>query len=132
MATYGFDESTGLLAPDAPGNDNRAVLTNVTHSSQAKFGRTLSRNGRTSLVTVTDSACLDLNNAMGLSAWAYAASWTSDWNTLLFKVRSGDFTQPLGANSNLGQAQRHRAHQQFRPERNLGTAICRETYSPSW
>lgn len=103
VAAFGFDESSGTQVLDASGNGNHGTLSNVTRSSQSKFGRALSFNGSNSLVTVGDSDTLDLTNGVTLSAWVYPTSWANDWKTLIMKERSGGLVYTLNANSDAGQ-----------------------------
>ncbi len=103
VAAYGFDETSGTQVLDASGNGNHGSLSNATRSSEAKFGRALSFNGSNSLVTIADSASLDLTNGMTLSAWVYPTSWANGWKTLIIKERSGGLAYSLNANSDAGQ-----------------------------
>jgi PKD repeat protein len=103
VAAYGFDETGGTQALDSSGRGNHGTLSNATRSSQAKFGRALSFNGSNSLVTVADSAALDLTNGMTLSAWVYPTSWASGWKTVIMKERSGGLAYTLNANSDAGR-----------------------------
>jgi hypothetical protein len=63
VAAYGFDETSGTQVLDASGRGNHGTLSNVTRTTQAKFGQALYFNGTSSLVTVPDSASLDLTGA---------------------------------------------------------------------
>jgi PKD repeat protein len=102
VAAYGFEETSGTQVLDASGNVNHGTLTNVTRSTQGKFGGGLSFNGTNSLVTVPDSPSLDLTNALTLSAWVYPTDWATSWKTVIQKERSGGLTYALNANSGAG------------------------------
>ena len=99
VAAYGFEETSGTQAQNASGQANHGTHNNGTRTTSGKFGRALSFNGSSSVVTVNDSASLDLTNAMTLSAWVHPTSWASGWKTVLQKGRSGGLAYALNANS---------------------------------
>jgi hypothetical protein len=103
VAAYGFEETSGTQVLDVSGNGNHGTLSNVTRSTQGKFGGALSFNGTNSLVTVPDSASLDLTQGLTLSAWAYPTTWASSWQNVLLKERSGGLVYALNASSDAGQ-----------------------------
>jgi PKD repeat protein len=103
VAAYGFDETNGTQVLDASGNGNHGTLSNVTRTTQAKFGRALYFSGSNSLVTVSDSSSLDLTTGMTLSAWVYPTTWASGWKSLLMKESSGGLAYALSANSAADQ-----------------------------
>lgn len=103
VAAYSFEEITGTPAQDASGQANQVTLKKVSRTSSGKFGLALSFNGSNSLVTVNDSASLDLTNAMTLSAWVHPTSWASGWKTVLQQERSGGLAYALNANSHTNQ-----------------------------
>jgi hypothetical protein len=103
VAAYGFDETSGSQVLDASDNGNHGTLSNVTRATQGKFGNALAFNGTNSLVTVPDSASLDLTNALTLSAWVYPTDWATSWRTIIQKERSGGLTYALNANSGVGR-----------------------------
>jgi hypothetical protein len=84
VAAYGFEEASGTTVVDESGSGNTGTLTNATRTASGRFGRALSFNGTSALVTVADSASLDLTNAMTFSAWVNPSS-LSDWRTILLK-----------------------------------------------
>ncbi|MFY9972760.1 MAG: hypothetical protein WAK53_00780, partial [Chromatiaceae bacterium] len=45
VAAYGFEETSGTQVLDVSGNGNHGTLSNVTRSTQGKFGGALSFNG---------------------------------------------------------------------------------------
>ncbi|MFY9973341.1 MAG: LamG-like jellyroll fold domain-containing protein, partial [Chromatiaceae bacterium] len=98
-----FEETSGTQVLDVSGNGNHGTLSNVTRSTQGKFGGALSFNGTNSLVTVPDSASLDLTQGLTLSAWAYPTTWASSWQNVLLKERSGGLVYALNASSDAGQ-----------------------------
>jgi hypothetical protein len=87
VAAYSFDEGSGTTAADLSGNGNTATLTGVTFAS-GKYGSAVSLNGTSSLVTIPDSASLDLSSGMTLEAWVRATSFASS-QTLVAKERPG-------------------------------------------
>ena len=70
IAAYSFEEGTGTATVDASGQLNTGTLNGgVTWSTAGKYGKAVSFNGTSGMVTVADKASLDLTNAMTLSAW---------------------------------------------------------------
>jgi hypothetical protein len=84
VAAYGFEETSGTTAVDDSGSGNTGTLANATRTASGRFGRALSFNGTNALVTVADSASLDLTNAMTFSAWVNPSNLSS-WRTILLK-----------------------------------------------
>jgi hypothetical protein len=99
VAAYGFDEGAGSAAMDASGNGNNGSLTGTTWVATGKFGAALSFNGTSSLVTVPDSASLDLTNGMTVEAWVRPTS-SSGWHTILLKESTGTFAYALYSHNN--------------------------------
>ena len=64
VAAYGFDEGSGTTVTDASGNGNNGTVANGTWSTAGKFGGALSFNGTSSVVTVPNSASLQLSTWM--------------------------------------------------------------------
>lgn len=89
VAAYGFNEGTGTAVTDSSGKGNAGTIANGTWASSGRFGKALSFNGSNSMVTVKDSASLDLTTGMTLEAWVYPQGSLSDWRTILMKEQSG-------------------------------------------
>jgi hypothetical protein len=84
QAAYGFEEGSGTTAGDVSGKSNSGTISGATWSANGKFGKALSF-GSGSMVTVNDSASLDLTGAMTLEAWVYPTALNGSWMNLIFK-----------------------------------------------
>src|SRR5713101_8163184 len=71
VAAYSFNEGTGTTVADSSGNSNTGTITGATWTTQGKFGNALVFNGTSALITITDSASLQLTTGMTLEAWVY-------------------------------------------------------------
>jgi Concanavalin A-like lectin/glucanases superfamily/Viral BACON domain len=98
VAAYGFEETSGAGVLDASGTGNSGTLTGATRITTGKNGRALSFTGTGNLVTVPDSASLDLVR-MTLEAWVYPTSLGTAWRTVMLKERPGDLAYGLYANT---------------------------------
>src|SRR5712691_1746630 len=87
VAAYSFDDGSGSSASDLSGNGNTATLHGATWTT-GKYGGAVSFNGTSSLVTVPDSASLDLSSGLTLEAWVRATSFAPS-QTLIAKERPG-------------------------------------------
>ena len=82
----------------APGN--AGTTSNTAWSTAGRFGGALSFNGTNALVTVPDSASLDLSAGMTLEAWVKpSASMASSWQAILVKEQTQELVYGLYANS---------------------------------
>jgi hypothetical protein len=100
VAAYGFDETSADTAVlDASGNANHGSFLNARRVTRAKFGQALAFKGSNSLVTVSDSASLDLTTGMTLSAWIFPFTELSNWKSIITKERTGGLAYALHANS---------------------------------
>ena len=102
VASYGLDAGSGATAADQSGNGNNGTLTNATWAGAGagRFGNALSFNGTNAFVNVPHSSSLALTSAMTMEAWIRPTTLTvSDWNTVLFKERSGYYGWALYANT---------------------------------
>ena len=66
VAAYGFDEGSGTTVTDASGNGNNGTITGATWATAGKYGKALSFNGSSALVTIPDAASLHLSTGMTL------------------------------------------------------------------
>lgn len=99
VAAFSFDEGSGSAASDASGNGNHATLSGATWTAAGRFGGALQFNGTSSMVTVPDSASLDLTTGMTLEAWVYPTVQPSGWRTVITKETSGGVVYYLHAGS---------------------------------
>jgi fibronectin type 3 domain-containing protein len=102
VAAYGFDTGSGTVAPDQSGNGNNGTLTNATWAGAGagKYGDAVSFNGTNAYVSVPHTASLALTTAMTLDAWVKPTTLSAgDWNTVVFKERTGYYGWALYANT---------------------------------
>jgi large repetitive protein len=85
VAAYSFDEGTGTTANDLSGNGNTGTVVNATWTSAAKYGNALVFNGTNSMVTIPNSASLQLTSAMTLEAWVNPAVVANRWTDVIYK-----------------------------------------------
>lgn len=88
VAAYGFEEASGTQVIDASGNLNHGTLSGAVRVNMKSFGKALKFNGVDNLVTVEDSASLDLTKGMTVMAWVHPTAWLSNWATVVFKEQS--------------------------------------------
>ena len=96
VASYGFEEPVGTSVVDESGG-NDGVVEGPERTGSGRFGRALSFDGDDDLVTVPDSASIDLTTGMTLEAWVKPEAAT-DWRTVIFKESAGHSAYALYAN----------------------------------
>src|SRR5262249_27419290 len=101
VAAYGFDEGTGTTVTDASGNGNSGTITNATWSTSGKYGKALSVNGTSALVTIPNSASLQLSNGMTLEAWVNPTNVNSVWRDVIYKANDNYYLE--GTTTNAGR-----------------------------
>jgi hypothetical protein len=94
VAAWGFEETGGTATADASGNGHTGTLVNGPARVAGRYGQGLSFDGVNDLVTVADSALLDLTTGMTLSAWVRPTT-TSGWRTVLLKEAPGTLAYGL-------------------------------------
>src|SRR6266550_3488691 len=99
VAAYAFDEGAGTTTSDASGSANTATISGATWNVNGKFGKALSFNGSSSLLTVPDAASLDLTTGMTLEAWLYPTT-LSGWRTAILKRTTSGLAYSLYAHNN--------------------------------
>jgi PKD repeat protein len=99
VAAYGFNEGTGTAVRDSSGNSNNGASSGTTWLPTGRFGKALSFNGSSSLVSVADSNSLDLTNGMTLEAWVYPTVALSSWRSVIAKEQTAGAVYYLEANS---------------------------------
>jgi N,N-dimethylformamidase beta subunit-like protein/concanavalin A-like lectin/glucanase superfamily protein/galactose oxidase-like protein/Big-like domain-containing protein/Kelch motif protein len=102
VAAYGFEEGTGTTVEDASGRGNIATISGATWSPAGRFGKALSFNGTTNMVTVNDVNALHLTTGMTLEAWVNPSA-LSGWREVILKETSTALAYSLYANNNLPQ-----------------------------
>ena len=96
VAAYGFEEGSGTTTSDASGLGHTGTIAAGTWSTAGRFGRALSFNGTSSLVTINDAAALRLTSAMTLEAWVRPTA-SASWRTAVLKETSGGLAYGLYA-----------------------------------
>ena len=83
VAAYGFEEGNGSAVADTSGTGNAGTIVGGTWAS-GKFGKALAFNGTNAMVTINDSASLDLTSGMTLEAWVNPKT-LGGWRDIIFK-----------------------------------------------
>ena len=98
VAAFAFNDLAGTAAPDSSGSGNHGVISGATWSpASGKFGGALSFDGVNDLVSVPDSASLDLTTAMTLEAWVRPRNLSSGYDTVLMKEVPSELSYALYA-----------------------------------
>jgi glucose/arabinose dehydrogenase len=88
VAAYGLEEGSGNATADVSGNGNLGTLAGTAWTTAGRFGRALSFNGTTSIVSVPDSASLGLAPGMTVEAWVRPSAG-GGVRTVVGKERTG-------------------------------------------
>ena len=89
VGAWGFDEGVGTTTADQSGTGNGASISGAGWTASGRFGSALSFDGVNDLVTIADSASLDLTTGMTLEAWVRPTALGNDWRTALLKEQPG-------------------------------------------
>jgi hypothetical protein len=102
VAAYGFNESSGTGVVDISGNNNNGTLgSGVTRTATGKFGGALVFNGTSGLVTIPNSASLQLTTGMTLEAWVNPSVVNSAWRDVVYKGNDNYYLS--GTSTNAGR-----------------------------
>ncbi|HCK81604.1 MAG TPA: hypothetical protein DIC59_09080 [Candidatus Competibacteraceae bacterium] len=101
VAAYNFEEASGAAVLDASGKGNQGAIGGSTRVASGKYGKALAFDGVDDLVTVNDSASLDLTAGMTLEAWVYPST-NAGWKPVL--VKEIDSLYYLYASTTFGNA----------------------------
>jgi hypothetical protein len=94
VAAWGFNEGSGGTVGDVSGNGLSGTISGATWNTSGKYGKALSFNGTSSMVTIADTNVLDLTAGMTLEAWV-RPSTINDYETVILKERSGGLAYSL-------------------------------------
>ena len=106
VAAYGFEEGSGTSAADAALNGNTGTISGATRTV-GRFGQGLSFDGVNDLVTVADSASLDLTTGSTVEAWVRPTALGSMWRTVAIKEQPAQLSYALYANNGTGKPSGH-------------------------
>jgi parallel beta-helix repeat protein len=87
VGAWSCDESSGSSVADASGNGNSGTFT-APGWTAGKFGSACVFDAPNAVVTVADSASLDVTGSLTLSAWVYPTLQTDAWRALFAKEGS--------------------------------------------
>jgi hypothetical protein len=85
VAAYGFEEGSGVSVGDDSGGGNNGTVSGGATWTTGRFGKALAFNGSDALVTINDSASLDLTTALTLEAWVNPTVISASWRNILYK-----------------------------------------------
>jgi hypothetical protein len=105
VAAYGFEEGSGTTLSDASGNGNTGTINGATWTA-GRYGNGLLFDGLTALVTISNSASLQLTNGMTLEAWVNPSSVTNAWQDILYKGNDNYYLEassPIGGQPGVGE-----------------------------
>src|SRR5262249_15842162 len=99
MAAYGFNEGSGTVVSDVSGNGNNGTISGATWTTSGRYGNALSFSGTNALVTINNSASLQLTSAMTLEAWVYPTTVNSAWRDVIYKGNDNYYLEGTSSNS---------------------------------
>ena len=102
VAAYGFNEGSGVSVTDLSGSGNSGTATGTGWSPSGKYGKALSFDGTSSIVTIPDSNSLDLSSGMTIEAWVNPTAVGADawsWRTVVLKEQPAGMAYALYANN---------------------------------
>src|SRR3954470_5776160 len=79
VAAYSFDATSGTILADVSGNGNDGTLSGAVWAAGGKNGGAISFDGAGDLVSVPDSASLDLKSGMTIEAWVRPTQLGAMW-----------------------------------------------------
>ena len=99
VAAYGFEEGAGTTTADRSGNNHTGTISGATWSAAGRNGRALSFDGVNDMVSVADTAALDVTRVT-LMAWVNPSVLTG-WRTAILKETAGGLAYALYAHDDL-------------------------------
>jgi chitodextrinase len=102
VTALSFDEGTGTTVTDLSGYGNNGTVTNATWSASGKFGKALTFNGTSAVVTVPNSASLQLTSGMTVEAWVYPTGTNTGWRDVIYKADDNYYLEASTSNGTPG------------------------------
>jgi hypothetical protein len=102
VAAFGFEEGAGTSVADSSGRGNDGTVSGAAWVP-GRFGSALSFDGVNDMVTVLDSASLDLSAGMTIEAWVNPRA-LNDYVTVVMKERPGHLAYALYGSTDTGRA----------------------------
>jgi glucose/arabinose dehydrogenase len=94
VAAYGFGEPSGTTVNDSSGLNHTGTISGATRTAAGRFGAGVTFDGINDLITIVDSAALDLTAAMTLEAWVLPTA-NGGWRTVILKETTSDLAYAL-------------------------------------
>jgi chitodextrinase len=101
VGAYSFDAGSGSVLADLSGNGNNGSISGATWTSAGRNGGALTFDGTNDVVTVPDSASLDLSG-MTLEAWVRPTA-TGAWRTIATKEEPANQVYGLFSSTDTGR-----------------------------
>ena len=102
VAAYSFDAGSGSTVADVSGQGNTGSISGAAWTTTAKTGSALSFDGVNDLVSIADSASLDLTTGMTMEAWVRPTALEKKWRTVVVKENGRGIAYSLYANERTG------------------------------
>jgi hypothetical protein len=99
VAAYAFNEGMGTMTADASGLGHTGAISGASWTTAGRFGGALAFDGQNDVVTVNDTAALDLTTAMTFEAWVYPTTTPSGWRQVVGKDGTSQVVYYLHASS---------------------------------
>jgi hypothetical protein len=101
VAAYSFNQGSGMVLTDVSGRGNNGTITGATWAT-GRNGGALNFNGTNNVVTVPDSASLDLTTGLTIEAWVNATVAPSGWRGIVSKETTNNVVYFLHASTQSG------------------------------
>ncbi|HKW31115.1 MAG TPA: YDG domain-containing protein, partial [Verrucomicrobiae bacterium] len=101
VAAYPFNEGSGTTAFDVSSNGNNGTISGATWTTFGVYGDALVFNGANALVTIINSASLQLSSAMTLEAWVNPSIVSNAWSDLIYKGNDNYYLEGTSGNGSV-------------------------------
>lgn len=93
VASYGFDEASGVTVLDASGHGNNGTISGATRTANGMYARALVFDGVSSIVTIPNAANLHLTTGMTLEAWINPSAVSPAWRDVIYRGSDNYFLE---------------------------------------